>query len=150
MGMGFLKKTWTRSQQIRLFMWLPRVREALSIGDPFDPSAVLDDYVIEKEIGEGGFGKVFKAAHKVTGEVVAMKYIDISEALTQADQMDDIYRETKALENLDHRNIIKLIKSVIQKKNIIMIMECCGGGELYEYVINYGNLEEYDAREIFT
>lgn len=41
---------------------------------------MLDDYAVEGEIGEGGFGKVFKATHKVTGEVVAMKYIDISEA----------------------------------------------------------------------
>lgn len=40
---------------------------------------MLDDYNVEGEIGEGGFGKVFKATHKTTGEAVAIKYIDISD-----------------------------------------------------------------------
>ncbi len=38
-----------------------------------------------EEIGEGGFGKVFKAIHKTTGEPVAVKYMDISDLLAQAD-----------------------------------------------------------------
>lgn len=31
-----------------------------------------------------------------------------------------------------------------------MIMELCGGGELYEYVMKVGRLDEVDAREIFS
>lgn len=54
--------------------------------------------------------------------------------MTQADQIEEIYRETEALQKLDHRNVIKLLKSFIQKKNVIMVMEYCAGGELFEYV----------------
>jgi serine/threonine protein kinase len=30
-----------------------------------------------------------------------------------------------------------------------MIMEFCGGGELYEFVKNEGRIDEVDARDIF-
>lgn len=51
----------------------------LPLGEPFDHSAFLDDYKIEEEIGEGGYGKVYKATHKITGQAVAVKYMDISD-----------------------------------------------------------------------
>lgn len=59
-------------------------------------------------IGEGGFGKVYKAHHKKTKEVVAIKTIDISDYTKQADKVDQIYKEAQILKNLSHRNIIKL------------------------------------------
>jgi len=63
--------------------------------------------------------------------------------------IEEIYWETKALEGLDHKNIIKLIKSFVQKKNVIMVMEFCGGGELYELVKNEGKINEIESWEIF-
>jgi len=69
--------------------------------------------------------------------------------VASAEQIEEIYWEAKALEGLDHKNIIKLIKSFIHKKNVIMIMEFCGGGELYEFVKNEGRIDEVDARDIF-
>lgn len=102
------------------------------------------------EIGEGGFGKVFKATHKVTGENVAVKYMNISEYLQQADLIEEIYWETNALSNLNHRNIIKLIKSFVKNKNVVMIMELCAGGELFDYVKKKGRLDEIESKEIFA
>ena len=34
---------------------------------------IKDKYIIEKQIGEGSFGKIFQARHKLTGEKVAVK-----------------------------------------------------------------------------
>ena len=83
-------------------MLLHTVSLLLHLGEPFDHSAFLDDYTMGEEIGEGGFGKVYKAIHKVTGTAVAVKYINVSDYLTQADQIEEIYRETNALSSLDH------------------------------------------------
>jgi serine/threonine protein kinase len=52
---------------------------------------------MDKLLGEGGFGKVFKAFHKKTREVVAVKTIDISESFKSADKIDQIYKEAKIL-----------------------------------------------------
>ena len=65
-----------------LFMLRLMVSSLLHLGEPFDHSAFLDDYTMGEEIGEGGFGKVFKAIHKVTGNAVAVKYINVSDYLT--------------------------------------------------------------------
>lgn len=39
----------------------------------------MDDYEITKEIGEGGFGKVYLGKHKDNGSEVAIKFMDVSE-----------------------------------------------------------------------
>ena len=46
---------------------LPRVRaipDNRSQGEDFNFSAILDDYTIVKELGQGGFGKVLLGKHK--------------------------------------------------------------------------------------
>lgn len=48
-------------------------------GRAFDMRQVIDQFKLDKLLGEGGYGKVYKAMHKKTKEVVAVKMIDISE-----------------------------------------------------------------------
>lgn len=47
-------------------------------GREFDPKQVVDQYEQECLLGEGGFGRVYRGKHKETGNVVALKYIDLS------------------------------------------------------------------------
>lgn len=48
-------------------------------GEDFNFSAILDDYQIVKELGQGGFGKVVLGKHKEDKREVAIKFMDVSE-----------------------------------------------------------------------
>ena len=47
----------------------------VSKGEDFDDNTQLQEYEVTKQLGEGGFGRVFLGIHKKTGEKVALKYI---------------------------------------------------------------------------
>lgn len=49
------------------------------LGEDFNYSAILDDYQIVRELGQGGFGKVMLGRHKEEKKEVAIKFMDISE-----------------------------------------------------------------------
>jgi serine/threonine protein kinase len=49
------------------------------VGEDFNFSAILDDYQIIKELGQGGFGKVVLGKHKEDRKEVAIKFMDVSE-----------------------------------------------------------------------
>ena len=48
-------------------------------GGPFDNSQMVDLYEKQKLLGRGGFGSVYKAKHKETGQIVAIKYMNLTE-----------------------------------------------------------------------
>lgn len=49
-------------------------------GNPFDVNSILDQYEMQESLGQGGFGSVRKAKHRETGQIVAIKHIDITES----------------------------------------------------------------------
>ena len=118
-------------------------------GEDFDYSSVLSDYDRKDVLGEGGFGKVYYAEHRESGEKVAIKFMDISHYLTHADQIEEIYREADALQKLHHNHIIHLHKAFVQKKEVILIMEYAGGGELTDRLEEKKDFDEIYARNIF-
>jgi len=50
------------------------------VGEDFYFSAILDDYQIIRELGQGGFGMVVLGKHKEDGKEVAIKFMDVSES----------------------------------------------------------------------
>jgi len=63
--------------------------------------------ILEK-LGEGAYGKVYKAAHKVTGEFFAIKKISI--LYEDEGVPSTAIREISLLKECDHPNIIRLIE----------------------------------------
>jgi len=62
-------------------------------GEDFLQSAVLDDYVMGKKIGQGGFGVVYLGTHRESGKQVAIKFMDVSEFLSSASSVQNVYKE---------------------------------------------------------
>eukprot|EP00825_Cyclidium_porcatum_P020675 TRINITY_DN23337_c0_g1_i1.p1 TRINITY_DN23337_c0_g1~~TRINITY_DN23337_c0_g1_i1.p1 ORF type:complete len:363 (+),score=49.90 TRINITY_DN23337_c0_g1_i1:147-1235(+) len=67
------------------------------------------DYVIEKSLGEGTYGKVYKGIHIKTSQAVAIKSVKLN--LQESDEgiPSTTIREISILQNLKHTNIVKLI-----------------------------------------
>ena len=103
-------------------------------GEDFDYTSILADCNRKDILEEGGFGKVYSAISRETGKNVAIKLMNISHYLTHADQVEKIYREADAMEKLNHNHIIKLYKAFLHKKEVILIMEYAGDGELAQRV----------------
>lgn len=86
-----------------------------------DPS---QDFIILNEIGEGGFGKVYRCASNKDSEIYALKYIDI----TSQKQKIYIGNEITIMKITDHSNVVKLHDVYLHKGRIFMIMDYMDGG----------------------
>ncbi len=67
----------------------------------------IGQYTIVKTLGEGSFGKVKLAVHRVTGQHVALKII-ARKKLISRDMQGRVEREIEYLQLLRHPHIIKL------------------------------------------
>ncbi|KAK9814600.1 hypothetical protein WJX72_008473 [[Myrmecia] bisecta] len=81
----------------------------------------MDKYIKGEVLGEGTFGVVFKATHKETGQVVAIKKIRLGNA------KEGIHvtalREIKLLKELRAPNIVRLIDVFPHKRNLSLVFE---------------------------
>jgi cell cycle related kinase len=66
----------------------------------------MDRYKILEKLGEGAHGVVLKAKFIETGEIVALKRVPLRKL--EYGVPNTIVREIKALEQLNHDNIVKL------------------------------------------
>ena len=108
-----------------------RKREQESI--VFIKSNPSKDYIILDELGEGGFGKVYKCVKISNQEVYAMKHIDI----TSNKQKIYIGNEITLMKSIDHKNIVKLYETYMYKGRIFLFMEFLDGGCLTPVVEDF-------------
>jgi carbon catabolite-derepressing protein kinase len=107
----------------------------------------LHQYTFVRNIGEGSFGKVKLARHKVTGQEVAMKTISRRKLISR-DMAGRIEREIQYLQLLRHPHIIKLYTVITTKTDIYMVLEYVPM-ELFDYIVKHGRLGEAKARKLF-
>ena len=65
----------------------------------------ISHFLVQKQLGEGTFGKVMMGVHTITNEKVAIKILEKSKITNQQD-IDMITREIKILKKIRHPNII--------------------------------------------
>ena len=70
-------------------------------------SRTIGDYILQKSIGEGTFGKVKLGIHSLTGEKVAIKILEKKRIIDVAD-VERVSREIHILKLIRHPNIIQL------------------------------------------
>ncbi|KAF9955699.1 kinase subunit of RNA polymerase II carboxy-terminal domain kinase I [Mortierella alpina] len=73
------------------------------------------------QVGEGTYGKVYKARNKQTGEYVALKRIRME---TEKDGFPiTAMREIKLLQSLSHRHVVSLKELMVSKGAVYMVFE---------------------------
>lgn len=108
-----------------------RKREEESI--IFSKTNPSDDYIILDELGEGGFGKVYKCVKIADQKIYSMKHIDI----TSSKQKVYIGNEITLMKSMDHKNIVQLYETYMYKGRIFLFMEYLDGGCLTPIVENF-------------
>ncbi|OWZ41836.1 carbon catabolite-derepressing protein kinase [Cryptococcus neoformans] len=109
----------------------------------------IGQYIVERTLGTGSFGKVKLATHAVTGHQVALKLINRSK-ITTPDMNARVKREIQYLKVLRHPHIIKLYEVITTPTDVIMVMEYAGE-ELFNYIVQKGKhgMTEDEARRFF-
>ena len=102
-------------------------------------------YKILSFLGEGSYGKVFKAREISTGRVIAVKKMSIGDSQSKYNKK---IKEINLLKSLDHPNIVKYYDFFQEEEYIYLMMEYLEGCTLKQYIKNNENISEDNARII--
>ncbi|XP_016120634.1 serine/threonine-protein kinase 3-like, partial [Sinocyclocheilus grahami] len=83
--------------------------------------------VLEK-LGEGSYGSVFKAIHKESGQVVAIKQVPVESDL------QEIIKEISIMQQCDSPYVVKYYGSYFKNTDLWIVMEYCGAGSVSDII----------------
>lgn len=78
------------------------------------------------EIGDGSFGKVYKAQNIHNGQLAAAKICELKEE----DELEDFVVEIDILSECRHPNIVQLVEAYFYEGKLWMLIEFCEGGAI--------------------
>ncbi|XP_027123585.1 SNF1-related protein kinase catalytic subunit alpha KIN10-like [Coffea eugenioides] len=110
--------------------------------------ALVRNYRLGKTLGHGSFGKVKIAEHVLTGYKVAVKILNRRKMKTP-DMEEKVRREIKICRLFVHPHIIRLYEVIETPADIYVVMEYVKSGELFDYIVEKGRLQEDEARHFF-
>lgn len=99
-------------------------------------------------IGQGSFGSVYLALHAITGELMAVKQVemptDTGTALDskKKNMVEALKHEIGLLRELKHENIVSYLGSNSDESHLNIFLEYVPGGSVATMLVNYGPLGE--------
>eukprot|EP01059_Diplonema_ambulator_P010269 TRINITY_DN20285_c0_g1_i1.p1 TRINITY_DN20285_c0_g1~~TRINITY_DN20285_c0_g1_i1.p1 ORF type:complete len:401 (+),score=121.58 TRINITY_DN20285_c0_g1_i1:52-1254(+) len=96
-----------------------------------------DDFEInrDKSLGDGAYAKVYVGTRKKDNEPVAVKVMDKS--VCQKSNFVNIELEIEIMKSLNHPNIVNMQASWESDTEVFLVIDFCGGGELFKYMKKY-------------
>jgi serine/threonine protein kinase/beta-lactamase class A len=108
----------------------------------------LGGYQIEKQLGAGGMGAVYKATQLSLGRPVALKVLS-GQLSDDAEFVQRFINEGRAIASLDHPNIVPVYEAgevEFQGKNCLFLaMRLVRGGSLRDFLLRRGKLTPRQA-----
>jgi serine/threonine protein kinase len=105
----------------------------------------MENYVVLEHIGEGSFGKVYKARRKNTGFTVAMKFINKHNKSEK--DIKNLRQEIGILRTLNHENIILMFDAFETEREFCVVTEYAQG-ELFDILQDDQRLPEKTVQQI--
>jgi mitogen-activated protein kinase kinase kinase len=98
-------------------------------------------------IGSGSFGTVYLGMNSFTGELMAVKQVELPPADSENEQrkrsmVDALQREMGLLRELHHENIVQYLGSNSEDNYLNIFLEYVPGGSVATLLSNYGVFEE--------
>ncbi|HJZ91936.1 MAG TPA: serine/threonine-protein kinase [Gemmataceae bacterium] len=109
----------------------------------------IGDYDILLKIAEGGMGSVYKARHRITGDIVALKVLPPATAKNPV-LLKRFEQEYRTAAVLDHPNIVRAIDFHGAGPNPFLVMEYVEGESLGQKVDREGPMAEDEAIRVIA
>ena len=97
---------------------------------------MLDDLTFIKRLGKGSFGEVFLTSKEGHSELYATK--KIPKSVADSENVKKYFKnEIKILQEINHKNIMKLLEIKESNDNYYLVCELCNGGSLNDCLDKY-------------
>jgi MAP/microtubule affinity-regulating kinase len=128
----------------------PIEERTAAAGGAKTPKVSLNNFKMDKILGQGSYAIVKLATNKLNDEQVAIKVYE-KFRLSDPRKMKNVRREISILQHMNHPNIIKLHDSFDTNKQIYLIMEYIGKNSLHAFIKSKPNrrIEDAEAKKIF-
>lgn len=113
----------------KIFKPAQKKREYKNLTKGVDPNEIWE---ICGELGDGTFGKVYKARNKSTGLLAAAKIVEIKEE----SELDDFMVEIDILSDCKHKYVVDLYENYYHESQLWMMLEFCGGGAMDDVMLD--------------
>jgi eukaryotic-like serine/threonine-protein kinase len=114
----------------------PAISDAMASSQPPD----IDGYRVDRLVGEGGFGQVWRAARVADGTNVALKVLHL-ELVRSNDALTRFDRELAAIERLDHRHVVRAFdRGMLPDGRPYLVLEYVDGPSLRDVIHERGSL----------
>lgn len=109
----------------------------------------IDRYVLERELGKGAFGTVFRARHTITGRSVALKLLHPHLA-RDAEVVERFFREARAAASTQSPHIVDVLDAGMDplSRSPFLALELLDGVDLEDHLATQGRLRFIDAARI--
>lgn len=97
-----------------------------------------EDYHLESFLGRGSFGEVYRATNLKTGQIYALKMIDLDEA----GDMNELIKEIHFLSHIRSKYLTRHYETFLQDSKMWIVLEYCGGGSCSDFVRCFSKLSE--------
>ncbi|QDS86905.1 Serine/threonine-protein kinase PknB [Rosistilla ulvae] len=106
------------------------------------PGMKVDRFVLEREVGRGGFGIVYQALDPNLNRFVALK---IPRCDSRDAHVSRLQREAQIIATLDHPGICRVYEAQFDSRIPYIVSQLCDGPDLREWLLDNPNRLSFEA-----